>query len=333
MFHLFKVGNGKEAAVGQSRAGRRAASLVHRIDHGQQRAVVGGVLRHPLGHDQVVVGDRDLARVAQRKAAAPAQKTRILVGAREPLQAALVQPFKPSRQFVERPRQLGDGHIESAGLGVIAIGGLLPTAHLAAQRGPRRAQRLLAVYAVPAGVGLDARRVNRHPAQLHHALRLRPLQPGPPATGLRCWGGEQLRKRVVQCAAMAAAKRAQSPVIHPLAAGQIAKCKVFDHATLHLPRAGDAQGISVKPNAQHQPRRIQLAALDAVAQLKHAHIQSLHNAANKKAEMIRTQLIAHAGRQQIRLIRTVRLESRHTTAVAQIHCENQVLRRVLTQTL
>jgi hypothetical protein len=66
LFHLFEVGNGKEAAIGQGGAGRSAASLPHFIDHGQKRAVIVGVLRHPLGLDQVIVRDRDLARVATR---------------------------------------------------------------------------------------------------------------------------------------------------------------------------------------------------------------------------------------------------------------------------
>ena len=132
---------------------------------------------------------------------------------------------------------------------------------------------------------------------------------------------------------MAAAKRAQSPVVHPLAAGQITKRKILNHSTLHLPRAGDAQSISVKPHAKHQLRRIQLAALGAVALLKHRHIQPLHNAPNEKAEMVSAQLVPHARRKQISLIWTVRLESRHTSLVAHLNCENQVLRRVLTQTL
>jgi hypothetical protein len=97
---------------------------------------------------------------------------------------------------------------------------------------------------------------------------------------------QNLRKRVVQRAPVAAAKRAQRPVVHPLAGSKIAKRKVLNHTPLHLPRAGDAQRISVKPHAKHQLRRVQLAALDAVALLKHAHIQPLHNSTNEKAKML-----------------------------------------------
>ena len=66
----------------------------------------------------------------------------------------------------------------------IAVGLLLPGAHLPAQPRARIAQCLLRVHAIFTGVGRDARRVDRHTAQLHHPLLLRPLQ--------------NLRERVVQ---------------------------------------------------------------------------------------------------------------------------------------
>jgi hypothetical protein len=45
------------------------------------------------------------------------------------------------------------------------------------------------------------------------------------------------------------------------------------------------------------------------------------------------QLIPHAGRQQIRLLRTISLESQHATAVSQTAYGLQMPRVVLTQTL
>ncbi len=67
LFHLFEVVDGEEAAVGQSRARRRAAALLDLVQHGLQRRVVGRVLRHPLGHDQMIVRDGDLARIAEHE--------------------------------------------------------------------------------------------------------------------------------------------------------------------------------------------------------------------------------------------------------------------------
>jgi hypothetical protein len=62
------------------------------------------------------------------------------------------------------------------------------SSHLAAQPRTRIAQRLLCVHAIFTGVGRHPRRIDRHPAQLDHALRPRSLQ--------------HLRKGVVQRAAM-----------------------------------------------------------------------------------------------------------------------------------
>lgn len=104
----------------------------------------------------------------------------------------------------QRPVQLANGHLQPARLSIVAVGLLLPGPHRPAQLRPRIAQRLLRIHAIPAGVGRDARRVNRHTTQLHHAAPLRPLQ--------------NLREGVVQCPAVAATKRAQRPVVHSLPA-------------------------------------------------------------------------------------------------------------------
>ncbi len=202
---------------------------------------------------------------------------------------------------------------------VVAVGRLLPGAHLAPQPRPRIAQRLLRVHTVFAGVGRDARRVDRHPPQLHHALP--------------CAHSSTCVKASFSALAVTAAKRAQGPVVHPLAGSQIAKRKILHQPPLHLPRAGDAQRVSVEPHAQHQLGRIKLPALGAVALLEHAHIQPLNHLADEKAKVLLTQLIPHARRQQISLIRAVNFESRHTSLVAQLRCGLQVPRVVLTQTL
>jgi hypothetical protein len=85
------------------------------------------------------------------------------------------------------------------------------------------------------GAGLDARGVDGHPAQLHHALGLRPLQ--------------HLGEGIVEPPAMPTAKRAQGPVVHLFAGGQIAEGQIFEQPPRHLPRAGDAQRIGVERRA------------------------------------------------------------------------------------
>ncbi len=73
-FHLLQGRDREEPAVGQGLPGRLATALLYRIDHGEQRSVIGSVLGHPLGQDQVVARYGDLGRVAQFEAAAGAKK-------------------------------------------------------------------------------------------------------------------------------------------------------------------------------------------------------------------------------------------------------------------
>jgi hypothetical protein len=107
-------------------------------------------------------------------------------------------------------------------------------------------------------------------------------------------------------------ERTQRPVVHPLPGHKIAKGEVLDQLPLDLPGAGDAQRIRVKPYAQHQLQRIQQPAFGAVALFKHTHIQSLNHSTNEETKVFRAQLVPHARRQQIRLIRPVAPKSRHT---------------------
>jgi len=183
-------------------------------------------------------------------------------------------------------------------LGIVSVGSLLPTAYLAAQAGAGIAQRLLAIDTVPAGAGLDARRIDRYPSQLAQPQCPRHLK--------------HLREAVVQGQSMAPSKRAQRPVVHPRAAGKIAQRQILDKTTLQLPRTRDAKRIGVKPHTQHQLRSVQSTALGSISLFKPAQIQTLHYTPNKEAKMIRAQLIPYTRRKQIRLIRTIRLESRHT---------------------
>ena len=57
LFQLFQVVDGEESAVSQGLLWRRAASLFGLVQHRLRRSAVGGILRHPLGHDQMIVGD------------------------------------------------------------------------------------------------------------------------------------------------------------------------------------------------------------------------------------------------------------------------------------
>ena len=139
--------------------------------------VVGGVLCDALGDDQMVVRDGNLGGVAEHEmASALAQEASILIGARELLERTLLQPFQPLWQFCQLVFQHADGHRQTTRLGIVAVGGLLPTAYLTAQSGSCIAQHLLAVDLVAAGAGLDTRRIDRYPPQLAQPQCPRHLQ-------------------------------------------------------------------------------------------------------------------------------------------------------------
>jgi hypothetical protein len=83
LLHGFQIVDREEPAVGKSLTGRHAAALLHLGQHALHRIIVGSVLRHPLGHDQVVVGNRNFRRVAEHELSSTlAQKARIFIAAR-----------------------------------------------------------------------------------------------------------------------------------------------------------------------------------------------------------------------------------------------------------
>jgi hypothetical protein len=53
---------------------------LHRLDHGYQRAVVGGLLRDPCSYDEMVLADSKIGGVAKHPAIPGTQKTAVWVG-------------------------------------------------------------------------------------------------------------------------------------------------------------------------------------------------------------------------------------------------------------
>ncbi len=60
----------------------RPALSLHLLDHRHQRGVVGRVLRHPRGHDQVIVADDQIRRLAQLPALRRTQEAAVRIGQR-----------------------------------------------------------------------------------------------------------------------------------------------------------------------------------------------------------------------------------------------------------
>src|ERR1700733_7800376 len=312
LFHGFQVVDGKEAAVSQRCSWRRSAALLDLIHHWLQRSVVGCILRHPRVHNQMIVRNADLGGVAEDKTlSALAQEASVLVGLGQLLQAAFFQSLHSSRHLRQCLVQFPDRHFQPARLLIVPVSRLLPVAYLAAKLRSRIAQRLLAVHAIFARIGGNACGINRHPAQLHHALRLGPLQ--------------HLGESIIQRSTITTAERAQSPVVYPLSTSKVAKGKILHQTTLHLPRTRNAQRVGVKPNSKHQLWRVEPSSFAAVALLKSTHIQPLDHLAYEKTQMSFAQLVSHARRQQIRLIRTVYLEPRHAHLVAQTSSQYKYL--------
>ena len=131
-------------------------------------------MRHPLGHDEVILAHRDLPRVAQLEALPRAQKARLRIGQRHLVLAHLLHLL----QLLEHPLPLLLAYLPPR----LAVGVVLhllhPLLHLLLQPLPLH-------YPVARGVTFDARRVDGH---LPHSR-----QPGSPQHLQHL--GEQLHDR------------------------------------------------------------------------------------------------------------------------------------------
>jgi predicted alpha/beta-hydrolase family hydrolase len=74
--------------------------------------------------------------------------------------------------------------------------------------------------------------------------------------------------------------------------------------------------IGIQPYLQHQRGTVQRPTFFPIYLLETVQLQGLHRRVKEKTEMIFSQLVLHAGRQQIRLIRLVRQKSSHTSLSA-----------------
>ena len=248
----------KKPLSARAAPGGAPAALYDLVQHGLKRAVVGHVLGDPLGHeDQMVVRYGDLTRVAEQEASALEPKARDFFAPRQLIQTALLQTLQPSRQIhpvpdsarqwplPARPALRSSRSAQRFPARSAPDGAVAPAAYQRSACSESMISQALAAMRVE---------VDRHAAQLHHALLLRPLK--------------HLGKRVVQRAFVAAPETRSAPSFPTcLACRKIAKRKIFHQSTLHLPRAGDAQRVGVEPHTKHQLRSVKLPALGAVVLL------------------------------------------------------------------
>src|SRR5690606_65198 len=154
---------------------------------------------HPLRHDQVIVGNRDLSRITQTEPSAPPQVAAVGVRARTSFLPRMTQLFQLPRNLFQSPPPV-DRSRGSAAFGLfIAVALLLPTPDSLADARSLAAQLLDRVATVGRSVGFDARRVDRYAPQAAHPQPSRPL--------------DHLREHVVQRSSVTPPKLVQRPVI------------------------------------------------------------------------------------------------------------------------
>src|SRR5271166_6585742 len=81
--HLSHRTTAEKSRISRYLLRRRSATLFHLIHHGHKRSIVGGILRHSRGHNQVIVAHRQVRRVAQLPAPRRAQKAAVGIGLRD----------------------------------------------------------------------------------------------------------------------------------------------------------------------------------------------------------------------------------------------------------
>src|SRR6202521_38994 len=291
----------EEASVAAGSLQFLSALLFHPIHHRQQRLVIVGVLRHLLRHNQMILANRQRRRIAQREPAPLPQKTAVGIGPREFLQPRFAQPLEPLGNLCEllfQPRDPCATHgAARAFVRIFRIAVLLPAANVPPDARSRVPQRLLGVDPVPRRVRRDARRIDRHVSQLAQ-LRL---------------AGQfhHLREHIIQRSRLSPAKVVQRPVVRRGPRRQIAKRQILAKALLQPPRTRHPQRVGIQPNRYQHLRSIGRPAFFSILAPEHFHVQFRHDPANQKAQVIRSQYILHARRQQIRLLRVVIQKFRH----------------------
>ena len=100
-------------------------------------------------------------------------------------------------------------------------------------------------------------------------------------------------------------KLVQRPKVRPRSGRQITERQVLSHPLFQTAGRGHAQRVGIQPHFQQQDRVIGRAAFLDVAPLKRTQFQPLHDLVHKKTDVIFSQHLPHAGRQQIRLLRVV----------------------------
>src|ERR1039458_9030223 len=149
---------------------------------------------------------------------------------------------------------------------------------------------------------MNPRRVNRHlpqPSQLHLPRHL-----------------QHLREHVVQSPPMPPPERRQRPVVRPRPARQIPQPQVFPDALLQPPRRRHSHRIGIQPYFQHQRRTVQRPTFFPIDLFETLQVHMLHRLMDEETQMVFPQLILHARRYEIRLIRLIRQKSSHTSLSA-----------------
>ena len=263
--------------------------------------VVIGLLRHALRQNHVILAHRQRGRVSQRESAPFAQKAAVRIGSRNLLEPRFVQPVEPRGnlgQLLLQPRHhfVTDGDPCSF-VGIFCIALSLPAANVSPDARPRVPQHLLGVDSIPRSVRCDARRINRHMAQLAHFCFPRQFH--------------HLREQIVQPLPVPSAKLVQRPVIRRCSRRQIAERQILSNPLFQPPRTRHAERIGVQPNRNQHLRRVRRSAFLAVLVPESFEVQFRNHPADEKAQVVRLQHVAHGRRQQIHLIRVVIQKFRH----------------------
>ena len=142
------------------------------------------------------------------------------------------------------------------------------------------------LYGSASGGSTDPDATSQRPRQLHH-----------------------LCEQIVQGTGVPRPKLVQRPKVRPRSGRQITERQVLPHPLFQTAGRGHAQRVGIQPHLQQQRRMIGRAAFFHLALLKRTQFQPLHDLVHKKTDVIFSQHLPHAGRQQIRLLRVALLRN------------------------
>ena len=189
-----------------------AASLLGLVDHRPERPVVGHVLRHALGHDQMIVGNGNFGRVAEHElVSALAQKAGVPIGPRQLLQSALLEPL--IRRGISASALFSSPMATSSPPGSWSSRSAAFCQLRTWRRSCARVSRSACSESTRSRLALAAMRVESIATRPSFT---RPLLPRPL---------QHLREGIVQRPSVTAAERAQRPVVYALACRQVAECR------------------------------------------------------------------------------------------------------------